>query len=404
MNDPINPNHEINDELLSAYLDDELTDGDRVVVEQVLENSPQSRELLQELQVLRDEMQWLAVEFHPNEQQMLDTVITKIRERNLSVHGQTPYSSVKIPVMNKTWKQRLQIPALLTLTAGVLAVLTLPFIPKQSTTLVQTDQHAATPSVERLYQAETGASEFKAAEDDADNGPVGAMAGGMGGAGAPMIGRPAVLGKDKTLLENMDRRDNANNLATRQSKTAAESAVPAQSRARSFPIASAVDDSENEQRLNNQAPDKTDLADVTYHIQVQQKDLPDLLALLTAQQNLAQNMQRKKVAGLAAVQESSAAEPPRGGSPNKPMKNSVQKSAFNQIVMFRSTASQLEALVGVLQKNSSFVLSMNHLQRGTQEGRPLEKNKHTPSANSKDQQTAITLLDTIFSVQVVATP
>ena len=33
MNDHINPNHEINSELLSAYLDNELTDDERVVVE-----------------------------------------------------------------------------------------------------------------------------------------------------------------------------------------------------------------------------------------------------------------------------------------------------------------------------------------------------------------------------------
>ncbi|MGY8733193.1 MAG: anti-sigma factor family protein [Pirellulales bacterium] len=404
MNDHINPNHEINSELLSAYLDNELTDDERVVVEQALEDSPQSRESLQEFKVLRNEMQWLAVEFHPNEQQMIDTVITKIRDRNLSVHGQASYSNLKIPTMAKSWKQRLQIPALLTLTAGVLAVLTLPFIPsKQSTTLVHTDQHEGTPSVERLYQAEMDASGFKAAETDADDGPVGAMAGGMSDEGAQMVGRPAALDDDRHLQEDMDHRDNANSLAVRKSGNANESATPAQSRARSFPIASAVNDSKNEQRLNKQAPDKTDVAGVTYHIQVKQKDLPDLLALLAAQQNLAQNMQRKKVVGLTEGQKSAAAEPLRRVSPNKPMNNGVQKSTFNQIVMFRSDTSQLEVLVGMLQKNSSFVLSMNHLQRGTPEGQPAEE-KNTPNANSKDQKTALTLSDTIFSVQVIGTP
>jgi hypothetical protein len=404
MNDHINPNHEINSESLSAYLDDELTDVERVVVEQVLKDSPQSRELLQELKVLRNEMQWLAVEFHPNEQQLLDTVITKIRDRNLSVHGQAPYSNVKIPVMTKSWKQRLQIPALLTLTAGVLAVLTLPFIPsKQSTTLVQTDQHEVTSSVERLEQAETGAREFEAVEDDADDGPVGAMPGAMDGEAAQTARKPSALGEDKNLQENMDHRDNSNNLATRQSKNAAESAVPTQSHPHSVPIASVVDDSKNEQRLNKQAADKTDVADVTYHIQVKQKDLPALLALLAAQQSLAQNMPRNKVVGLAGGQENVAAEPQRRVASNKPMTNSVPKSTFNQIVMFRANASQLEALVGILQQNSSFDLSMNHLQRGTQEGRPTEK-KSTLIANSKDPKTALTLSDTIFSVHVITTP
>ena len=306
--------------------------------------------------------------------------------------------------MTKSWKQRLQIPALLTLTAGVLAVLTLPFIPsKQSTTLVQTDQHEVTSSVERLEQAETGAREFEAVEDDADDGPVGAMPGAMDGEAAQTARKPSALGEDKNLQENMGHRDNSNNLATRQSKNAAESAVPTQSHPHSVPIASVVDDSKNEQRLNKQAADKTDVADVTYHIQVKQKDLPALLALLAAQQNLAQNMPRNKVVGLAGGQENVAAEPQRRVASNKPMTNSVPKSTFNQIVMFRANASQLEALVGILQQNSSFDLSMNRLQRGTQEGRPTEK-KSTLIANSKDPKTALTLSDTIFSVHVITTP
>ncbi|MBT3890991.1 MAG: zf-HC2 domain-containing protein [Planctomycetaceae bacterium] len=140
MNNHIHPNQEIDSELLSAYLDDELTANERLVVEQALENSPSLRESLEELKVLSNEIQQLAVEFHPNEQQMIDTVINNIRDRNLSVHGQAPYSNVKIPVLTKGWKQRLQIPALLTLTAGVLAILTLRFMPnEQSMTLVQTD-------------------------------------------------------------------------------------------------------------------------------------------------------------------------------------------------------------------------------------------------------------------------
>ena len=138
MNDHINPNHEIDGELLSAYLDDELTASERAIVKQAIENSPQLCESLQELKIISNEMKCLPVEFHPNEQQLLQTVITKIRDRNLSVHGQAPYSNVKIPAITRGWKQRLQIPALLALTAGVLAILTLQFISnEQSMTLVQ---------------------------------------------------------------------------------------------------------------------------------------------------------------------------------------------------------------------------------------------------------------------------
>ncbi len=36
MNDHLTPNHEIDSELLSAYLDDELTASERVVVEKAL--------------------------------------------------------------------------------------------------------------------------------------------------------------------------------------------------------------------------------------------------------------------------------------------------------------------------------------------------------------------------------
>ena len=110
MNDQISPNHEIDSELLSAYLDDELTTSERAVVKQALEESPPLRESLQELKIISDEIQCLAVEFHPNEQQLLETVITKIRDRNLSVHGQAPYSNIKIPAMAPVSYTHLTLP------------------------------------------------------------------------------------------------------------------------------------------------------------------------------------------------------------------------------------------------------------------------------------------------------
>ncbi|MEE2842948.1 MAG: zf-HC2 domain-containing protein [Planctomycetota bacterium] len=400
MNDQINPNPEIDGELLSAYLDDELTPSERVRVKQAIENSPPLRELLQELKVISDEIQCLAVEFHPNEQQVLEAVITKIRDRNLSVHGQAPYSNVKIPAMARGWKQRLQVPALLALTAGVLAVLTLQFMPNdQSMTLVQTEMADESLSVESLDRAENNAREL---ESEADGSPA------IEDAGAPMsvmggMGGGSALADKRAMQESQQYRDNANNLAARQSEDAAvDPAAPAQTRASSLPRAQAI--SEETLRINKSADDKTDVADVTYHIQVKQKDLPTLLALLTAHQNLVQNIQPKEIVGLSGGGEKNLAEASKQRvSPGESTENRVLKSTVNQIVMFRSNASQLATLIAVLQKNPEVALSMNHLQRRAFENRLVTKNKDAP-ADMKNQSTATKISDTIFSIQVIATP
>ena len=397
MNDHIKPNHEIDGELLSAYLDDELTASERAVVEQAIENSPQLRESLQELKVLSNEIQCLAVEFHPNEQQLLDAVITKIRDRNLSVHGQAPYSNVKIPVMARGWKQRLQIPALLALTAGVLAVLTLQFMPnEQSITLVQSDLNDATPSTESFHRAENTAPESEAVTDlDPPMAGEGAQMGGMGG------GRDA-FADARFMQEDQQYRDK--NLAAGQSAAANDPAAPAETRASSFPSASTVADSADEMQLHKQAEAKTDIADVTYHIQVKQKDLPTLLALLTAHQNLAQNARQRKAIRPADGEKNIAEESLPRVATNEPMENSVRKSTVNQIVMFRSSDSQLAALVDILQKKPAFAISMNRLQRGTLGDRLMAKDKNTPGAEVKNQNASTILSDTIFSIQVIATP
>ena len=398
MNDHINPNYEIDDELLSAYLDDELTASERVVVKQAIENSPPLRESLQELKVLSDEIQCFAVEFHPNEQQLLDTVITKIRDRNLSVHGQAPYSNVKTPVMGKNWKQRLQIPVVLALTASVLAVLTLQFMPnEQSMTLVQTERMDATPSVESFHRAENNAGKSKTFTNQ--DPPLDGNEDEFGAKMSVLSGGLSEFADERELEENKKSRDNASRQAADPSAAAGG---PAESSPSHTPLhyASEEAESEDKQQFNIQAVDiKADIADVTYHIQVKQKDLPTLLALITTHQKLAQNMQRKESVGLSGENKSIAKNPPRRIAADEPVKNSVRKSAGNQIVMFRSNTNQLEALVGNLQKNSAFVLSMNNLQRATQ-----EKQKKTPSTDSKDQSTIITLSDTIFSIQVIAAP
>jgi hypothetical protein len=396
MNDQINPNHEIDSELLSAYLDDELTTSERAVVKQALEKSPPLRESLQELKIISDEIQCLAVEFHPNEQQLLETVITKIRDRNLSVHGQAPYSNVKIPALARGWKQRLQIPALLVLTAGVLAVLTLQFMPKdQSMTLVQSEMADESPSVESYDRVENTAREL---ESEADGSPA------TEGAGAPMggMGGGSALADKRAMQESQQYRGNANNLAARQSEDAAvDPAVPAQTRASSFPRAQAI--SEGELGRNKSADDKTDVADVTYHIQVKQKDLPTLLALLTAHQNRVQNIQRKKVVLTFGDEKNLAEASKQLVSPGESKENRVRKSTVNQIVMFRSNASQLAALIAVLQKNPEVALSMNHLQRSELGSRLMAKDNDT-TANIKNQNTTTIMSDTIFSIQVIATP
>lgn len=405
MNDQINPNHEIDGELLSAYLDDELTTSERNVVKQALENSPQLRESLLELKIISDEIQCLPVEFHPNEQQLLETVITKIRDRNLSVHGQAPYSNVKIPAMARGWKQRLQIPALLALTAGVLAVLTLQFIPNDpSMTLVQSDIADESPSVESYDRTEKNAREPQSAADDSPALPelegAGAQMGSMGGMG----GGGGALADKRARQESQKYRDNTNRLTAEQSADAAGApAAPAQNQARSFPVPSDLAVLEESLGRNTPADDKTDIADVTYHIQVKQKDLPTLLALLTTHQNLVQNMQRKKDVGLSGGEKNLAEASKLGVTLSETAENKVQKSTVNQIVMFRSNASQLAGLIAVLQKNPEVILSMNHLQRYALGNQLMAKDNNT-SANVKNQNTTTIMSDTIFSIQVIKAP
>ena len=72
--------------------------------------------------------------------------------------------------------------------------------------------------------------------------------------------------------------------------------------------------------------------------------------------------------------------------------------------MFRSNASQLAALIAVLQKNPEVALSMNHLQRRTFGNRLTTEIKDAPSAKVKNQGATTILSDTIFSIQVIATP
>ena len=387
-----NPNYEIDGELLNAYFDDELTASECVVVEQAIENSPQLRESLQELKILSKEIQCLSVEFHSNEQEMIDTVITKVRDRNLSVHDQAPYCNVKIPVMARGWKQRLQIPALLALTACVLAVLTLQFIPnEQSMTLVQTDGIDTTPPVENFHRADNNAPESEAIADNRL--PMGGMGGGRSGSAGESL-----------LSENQESRDKAIRQAKHAAANANDPVAPAQTRERSFAIDGAMAESEDIPQLNRQVDKNTAVADVTYHIQVKQKDLPTLLGLLTTHQNLVQNIDRKETVGIADVEKDAAEEPQRRVSANNSMAKPVQKSAVNQIVMFRSNASQLATLVGALQKNPEFALSMNHLQRSALGKTLTTEIKDAPSAKVKNQGATTILSDTIFSIQVIATP
>jgi hypothetical protein len=219
--------------------------------------------------------------------------------------------------------------------------------------------------------------------------------GGMGGG--------SVLADKRAMQESQQYRDDVNSLAARQSEdVAVDPAAPKQTQASSFPRAQAI--SEETGGINKSADDKTDVADVTYHIQVKQKDLPTLLALLTAHQNPVQNIQQKEVVGLSGGGEKNLAEASKQRvSPGESTENRVRKSTVNQIVMFRSNASQLAALIAVLQKNPEVALSMNHLQRRAFENRLIAKNKDTP-ADIKNQSTTTKISDTIFSIQVIATP
>ena len=264
-------------------------------------------------------------------------------------------------------------------------------------TLVQSEMADESPSVESYDRSEKNARESESAADDSPALPeledAGAQMGGMGGMGGGGGGG----GDKRARQESQKYRDNANRLTAGQPADAAgDPAAPAQNQARSFPVPSDLATLDDTPGRNTPADDKTDIADVTYHIQVKQKDLPTLLALLTAHQNLVQNMQRKKVVGLSGGEKNLAEASKLGVTLSETAENKVQKSTVNQIVMFRSNASQLAGLIAVLQKNPEVILSMNHLQRYALGNQLMAKDNN--------QNTSTIMSDTIFSIQVIKAP
>ena len=249
-------------------------------------------------------------------------------------------------------------------------------------TLVQTNGVDTASSVESSFPAADIALESEAvAENDP---PMGAMAGGL-----------KSFADASSLPDSIDSRDNAPRLAVNSAANTNDDAMS--------------NLTNNQQLMYGQAEEKTDVANITYHIQVNEKDLPALLALLTTHQNLAQNIRRKKEAplvknGQPEVAARPAEKPQQRVASSNPMENLVQKSTSNQIVMFRSNGSQLTTLVRMLQKNSAFTLSMNRLQRGALESQLGAKNKDTLNAENKNLNEAAILSDTIFSIQIIATP
>ena len=107
---------EMNEELISAYLDDELSPQEREDVERALTQNAALRQLKDELQALRDDFDSLPVYHHRD----LELVVSSI------VGESPPPAAIVRPTSTPTaTKTRLWIPIAFGLAACLLAVITL---------------------------------------------------------------------------------------------------------------------------------------------------------------------------------------------------------------------------------------------------------------------------------------
>ncbi len=167
---------EMNEELISAYLDDELSPQEREDVERALAQNPELQQLKDELQALRDDFDSLPVYHHRD----LESVVSSIVGENL------PPASIAKPTSTPTAnKARLWLPIAFGLAACLLAVITL--LPDRNSESEQLTMSMA----DQANQAEPGEhqSRFLKQESDAiqSEGQFAmadgaAMGGGMAGA------------------------------------------------------------------------------------------------------------------------------------------------------------------------------------------------------------------------------
>ena len=171
---PIQPDN-FNEELLSGYLDGELSSEEQALVENIVSQDPQARQLLDDLEQLRHCLQEIPAQQSPDD----------VRQRVLEqIESTTENNSetVQLPARRRALSRRGILPWLAAAAAGIALMFIVPPLLRNNPQVAQNDEAAATgsPSLEQsapgsadlatdtLNEAQGGPAEMAAASPVAD--------------------------------------------------------------------------------------------------------------------------------------------------------------------------------------------------------------------------------------------
>jgi len=391
---------DINDELLSAYFDNELSPELRKKMGAALSADPQLRKTLEDFDFLHEELQALPVVFHQDQEQMLEDVITRIRDANLSAQAPSVHRKQPLPTPDRSWQQKVRFPVLLTLTAAILAMVTMPYFNEpDDTALVQTDtssqESPANEPAKRMRQTEMkSANELAEAEMD----------GAMADSAAPTAEAEALA----STLDRSARRDGLS-----------ENNAPGVARSADAPRPASPQEHPELENQANASPSKMQtlsLAPVAYHIQVQQQHFDALIRLLAMDpaRHLVDNSDPSGAAaglgggsGFRAEGKVENAKPAASGEGNKLNDRLGKTLTQDQVFVVQGSSQQITKLLSIINKHPSFALSQQVVQSNLRKRVPL---RESPNADQDARQLNEALKDknisaasTIFTIRIVPT-
>jgi len=165
---------EINEELISAYLDHELTPFEREDVEAALAQSPELRQLRDELETLREDFNLLPVHHHQNLEQVLEHVAVS-QSLQPGIANTPPKPLIK--------KAKFWMSVATTLAACLLAIVTMrpPPAATNAERLAMTDQTESSKNQSLEQQSGFMDKAMPNAAGEEFSGAMGGMGGGLGG-------------------------------------------------------------------------------------------------------------------------------------------------------------------------------------------------------------------------------
>jgi anti-sigma factor RsiW len=171
---PTQPDN-FNEELLSGYLDGELSSEEQALVENIVSQDPQARQLLDDLEQLRHCLQEIPAQQPPDDvrQRVLEQIESTTEDNS---------ETIQLPASRRSLSRRGIIPWLAAAAAGIALMFIVPPLLRDNPQVAQNDEAAATgsPSLEQsapgsadlatdaLNEAQGGPAEMAAASPVAD--------------------------------------------------------------------------------------------------------------------------------------------------------------------------------------------------------------------------------------------